>query len=133
MLSGHTLLRWVFTLAFSTIIVYVLPPQGITNAKFLFSVLTGSAIALTGLWEVRLLRTLPEHPLKAIGMGAAVRVLIVILAIIGVNYWLPSDMLIGTAIGVMVFYFAVQIIELPTLIAIVAEVKNKSETENTVA
>ena len=125
--SGRAPLRWLFTLAIATFIVYVLPPQGITNAKFFFALLSGSGIALTGLWEARLLRREPEHPLKAIGIGAGIRTIIVVLAIVVVKYWLPPDMLIGTAIGVMIFYFAVQIIELPTLITIVGEAKKDSK------
>ena len=114
-------------------IVYVLPPQGITNAKFLFAVLTGSGIALVGLWEVRLLKREPEHPFKAIGVGAGIRAVIVIFAIVVVKYWLPEAFLTSTAIGVMIFYFAVQIVELPTLIAVVAEVKSKEQnSEETV-
>ena len=116
---GKPIFRWILVLVITSWIVYFLPPKGFDNGKFLLSIVAGLGIALAGVWQFRVLKQSPEHPMKAVGAGAAVRGAVVIGSIVAAKFLLSSDQLTGTAIAVMIVYFVVQLAEIPALLKIV--------------
>lgn len=118
------------SLAVALVIAYVLPPQGFDNGKFVVALLGGLGVVLAGMVQLRMLRTQPEQPMKAIGIGAGLRAVVVIIAILAAFFLLPREQLIGSAIAVIVIYFAVLIAETVGMSAILSEAKiNEVETK----
>ncbi len=115
--------RWFAITAVAAILIFFLPPQGLFNGKFLAALLSGVGVGASGLWQLSILKRYPTQPLRAVAIGAISRTAVVIVGIIIVYFVLPGDQLAGTAISIVVIYFAVQMAEMPLLLKSLNEQK----------
>jgi len=124
----RALRRGLIAFIAAALLIFTLPPTGISIGKYGFAAAAGIGVMLAGVLQLRLLRNSSEVPLKGVGIGAALRGVIVVGLIVAAKFSVPAAELNGCALATLVAYLAVQITEIPLLTSALRSGKSDSSS-----